>query len=257
MMRARYLLRFDDICPTMNWRVWDAVETALQKYRVRPLLAVIPSNRDPAMKIDPPAHDFWARCREWQSRGWSIGLHGFEHRYVTRNAGVLRTKPQSEFAGLTIDEQMRKLREGLSIFAKAGVQADAWVAPSHSFDYATVTALATLGIRVISDGPWRLPHTDALGIMWVPQQLARFDRRSFGVWTVCLHHNTWTEAGQRRMLDDIERFAPRCTSMDEIVCEFRGRRKSPMDSVTAGWDQLHGRSMMAMSQTLRRFSGRA
>ena len=55
---ARYLLRFDDLCPTMNWGMWDRIEELLVKASIRPIVAVIPDNRDPKMDIgpaDPPS----------------------------------------------------------------------------------------------------------------------------------------------------------------------------------------------------------
>src|SRR5256885_866914 len=42
---ARYLVRFDDLCPTMNWDVWKSVEEVLFRTGIRPLLAVIPDNQ--------------------------------------------------------------------------------------------------------------------------------------------------------------------------------------------------------------------
>ncbi len=46
-MKARYLIRFDDICPTMNWTIWEQVEQVLRTYHVQPILAVVPDNQDP------------------------------------------------------------------------------------------------------------------------------------------------------------------------------------------------------------------
>ncbi len=92
---ARYLIRFDDICPTMNWAVWDSIEEYLIRYRVRPILAVVPDNQDPNLVIDPPRDDFWERVRHWQRMGYSIALHGYQHRYVSSNAGLLLLNHQS------------------------------------------------------------------------------------------------------------------------------------------------------------------
>ncbi|MEM5789386.1 MAG: DUF2334 domain-containing protein, partial [Syntrophobacteraceae bacterium] len=86
---TRYLVRFDDICPTMNWIVWDKIEPMLVQYRVSPILAVIPENRDPKLHVQPPVPAFWDRVRDWQSRGWTIALHGYRHVYVNQNRGLL------------------------------------------------------------------------------------------------------------------------------------------------------------------------
>ena len=37
-MAAEYLVRFDDICPTMPWKIWGQIEAALDQYKVKPLL---------------------------------------------------------------------------------------------------------------------------------------------------------------------------------------------------------------------------
>ncbi len=86
---ARYLLRFDDLCPTMNWKVWSEIETTLTELRFKPVLAVVPDNRDPVLRVDDPKQDFWERVRQWQARGWTIALHGFQHKYTAEHAGIV------------------------------------------------------------------------------------------------------------------------------------------------------------------------
>jgi hypothetical protein len=44
-----------------------------------------------------------------------------------------------------------------------------------------------LGLTTISDGMSLYPHRDSKGALWIPQQLWRFRRAPFGVWTVCIH----------------------------------------------------------------------
>src|SRR6267143_1112909 len=118
---TQYLLRFDDICPTMNWRVWAEIESVLVQRQLKPILAVVPDNHDPGLQVDSPAGDFWDRVRAWQKWGWTIALHGFQHRYVSRNAGLVATRKKSEFAGLPATEQREKLRCGMEIFKRERV----------------------------------------------------------------------------------------------------------------------------------------
>ena len=80
---ARYLIRFDDICSTMNWTVWDAIESQLIRHSIRPILAVVPDNHDPKLIVEVARADFWERVRSWQRAGYAIAMHGYEHRYVT------------------------------------------------------------------------------------------------------------------------------------------------------------------------------
>jgi predicted deacetylase len=231
-MRVRYLVRFDDICPTMNWPVWAEIERLLTRHDVRPLLAVVPDNRDPILCVGPPVDDFWDRVRSWQARGWSIGLHGYQHRSVTRVAGLLGLNAASEFAGLPPREQRRTLELALGVFAREGVRPDAWIAPGHSFDSSTVKLLAQLGLRRISDGFSLQPYVDRQGVTWVPQQLWRFRRMPFGLWTVCLHPNGWTEGHVARFAGDLTRFRPMITDFESVVGQATRRRRGLLDAMT-------------------------
>lgn len=49
MSDSKYLVRFDDLCPTANWDVWEPVEATLLDAGVRPLVAVVPDNQDPKL----------------------------------------------------------------------------------------------------------------------------------------------------------------------------------------------------------------
>lgn len=57
-MGARFIVRFDDFCPTMNWTVWEAIETILDRYGIRPIIAVIPENKDPQLMVAEVNPDF-------------------------------------------------------------------------------------------------------------------------------------------------------------------------------------------------------
>jgi predicted deacetylase len=207
-MAAKYLLRFDDICPTMNWVVWSEVERILLNADIQPILAVIPDNQDPKLMIDSARADFWEQVRKWQSRGWTIGLHGHQHLYTTKNRGVVGTTCKSEFAGVVEEEQERKLNKAMAIFRSEGISPQVWIAPSHSFDLTTIHILRRIGLCVISDGFGVLPHVDTAGMLWIPQQLWRFRWRPFGLWTVCCHHSSWS--------------ADQLKAFDRNVQEYRG-----------------------------------
>ena len=215
-MTAKYIVRFDDLCATMNWSVWERIERILSKNNIQPLLAVVPDNRDPKLMIEATRSDFWDRVRGWQAAGWSIGLHGFEHRYQTRCSGLVGINAYSEFAGLPYAEQHAKLKRALTIFERYGVRADAWVAPAHAFDMSTVNALKDLGVDVISDG-FFARAVKRLGALWVPQQIWQFRPMPFGLWTVCYHHNHFSELEIRRFESDVESFASQIVSLDDVI----------------------------------------
>lgn len=228
-MGSRFLIRFDDICPRMNWTVWNQVERILVDADVRPLLAVVPDNRDPL--LDKAAADprFWEKVRGWQAAGWSIGLHGYQHCYVTASAGIIGRNRYSEFAGLPAAEQEWKLRAGLAIFRGNGVRAEAWVAPAHSFDEVTLDGLRRSGIGVVSDGYALNPFVCQRGLLWIPQQVARFRPFPFGTWTVCHHVNDWTDADIARFARDIARYRASITGLREIRDQFAGRQEAAQD----------------------------
>ncbi|HEV8331071.1 MAG TPA: DUF2334 domain-containing protein [Steroidobacteraceae bacterium] len=224
-MSARYLVRFDDICPTMNWERWSEIEAVLLAADVRPLLAVVPDNQDPALAVAPARADFWDRVRAWQARGWAIGLHGFQHRYVTQEAGILGVNARSEFAGLPLEQQRDKIVSALGLFAQQGVSADAWVAPGHSFDDTTVTVLRENGISVISDGYFVSP-VQIHGMTWIPQQLWRFRALAGGTWTVCYHPNTFSRRQFTAFEHDVHRFRHRLISLDSALARVRKVRRA-------------------------------
>ncbi len=224
MSRAQYLLRFDDLCPTMNWGVWSEIEASLRERALRPILAVVPDNRDPILQVEPAAEDFWERVRSWQGRGWTIALHGYQHRYVTCHPGVVTVRKKSEFAGLPAPEQEEKLAQGMAIFERHGIESHLWVAPSNSFDTTTISLLPKFGLTTICDGNFRFPFVCPRKLFWVPQQLFQFRPAPAGVWTVCYHHNHWSGADLSRFIKDLDEYGGRISSVPDVAQEWAGRR---------------------------------
>lgn len=221
---TRYLLRFDDLCPTMNWRLWADIEAELVKRNLKPILAVVPDNQDPELQVQSAVTDFWARVRDWQARGWTIALHGYQHRYVICHPGIVTTKKKSEFAGVPPAEQEEKLRQGMKIFEQHGIHAPVWIAPSNSFDAATVSLLPKFGITMICDGNFRFPFVCRNNLFWIPHQIFSFRPAPPGVWTVCYHHNQWNSDSLGHFRRDLDRYGPFISSVEEIRREWEGRR---------------------------------
>jgi predicted deacetylase len=221
--KARYLLRFDDICPTMNWRLWAEIETVLLENNVKPILAVIPDNQDPQLMIDEPVPDFWDRVRTWRSRGWTIAMHGYQHKYVNSRKGIMGISPYSEFTGLPSKEQNEKMLKGAEIFRQEGIDPEVFVAPAHSFDKTTLQLLPKHGLRIMSDGFARYPFTTREGLFWIPQQLWKFVTKRSGVWTVCFHHNTWGKKEMEEFGRLLVRYRPAMTSVEEVTNRYANR----------------------------------
>jgi predicted deacetylase len=230
-MRTQYLIRIDDICPAMNWRVWNAVEAILREAGVKPLLAVVPDNCDQQLNAANPDPLFWRKVRAWQQLGWSIGLHGYQHRYESNSAGILGRNRYSEFAGLPEAAQEAKLQKALALFARNDVRADAWIAPAHSFDETTLRLLGRLGVDCVSDGYSLRPYVCPRGLFWVPQQLGRFRSMPFGTWTVCLHINNWKAADLARFRRDVDSYRGRIAGLGEIRAQYERRRRHWSDAL--------------------------
>lgn len=196
---TKVVLRFDDLCPTMNWTVWDAIEGALDRFGVQPIAAIVPDNRDPNLVVGPANRDFWNRARRWQEKGWLIGQHGHTHVYDSKDPGLVPWWRQSEFAGHPPEVQRHRLREGQRALQGQGLDPTVWVAPSHSFDAATLDAVRDLGIRIVSDGVSPRPFVDERGLTWIPAPPWR-PALPGGTWTRCVHPN------QLRSAEELERF---------------------------------------------------
>lgn len=223
-MWARYLVRFDDVCPSMNWDAWNQVEGILVRNGVKPIIAIVPDNRDPHLEAGSPDERFWARAREWQARGWTIGWHGYQHLYDSEDPGLIGINRLSEFAGHTAELQRDRLSAAQAIFQAHGVRPDLWVAPAHSFDQVTVKLLGSFGIRLISDG-FYLRAVCRFGAVWIPQQLWAFRWMPLGLWTVCCHINKWKEKEIEEFEHGLGVFARRLTSVAELriqSCPARG-----------------------------------
>jgi predicted deacetylase len=215
----------------MNWDVWAEVERILIEMKLSPLLAVVPANLDPDLELAPAHPDFWGEVRKWRDWGWTIALHGYRHQSTTREPGVVGINPKSEFAGLDEEEQHSMLQRATKVFREEGVTPDVWVAPWHSFDQATLSVLKQLGIQVISDGLAVWPHRDANALLWIPQQLWRFHWRPFGVWTVCYHHNRWSESDISAFRHDVRKYRERITDVPSVAEKYCNRHGQLSDGL--------------------------
>jgi hypothetical protein len=130
---------------------------------------------------------------------------------------------RSEFAGLSADEQYRKLDKAMEIFRAQGIRPDTWIAPAHSFDEITIQALKRIGLKIISDGFFFWPGMDHNNVIWLPQQLWRFQYCPFGVWTVCLHMNSWTSTELKKFHRDILKYRKQITSASEVLASYPDR----------------------------------
>ncbi|MDB2469171.1 DUF2334 domain-containing protein [Alphaproteobacteria bacterium] len=194
-MFARYLIRLDDANHFFDEKKWLRLEKIFENLNIKPIVAVIPKNKDPELKNNFLKVNFWETVRRWQSKGWSIAMHGFEHQFheIDRRQSIVPLHDRSEFVGLELKQQRKKIKNSLSIFKKNSVFPSVWVAPAHSFDSVTLDALTQeTQIRTISDGLSIFPFKRG-DFLFVPQQTWTIQYRLFGVWTICLHPETMND----------------------------------------------------------------
>lgn len=197
-----YLIRLDDASDHMNTERWDRVERILDENGVKPLVGVIPLNRDPMLLEFAEDPGFWEKARRWQEKGWRIALHGYEHVYSSNCAGINPVHDRSEFAGHPLELQREKIREGVRILKEKGLTPTAFFAPSHTFDENTLEALRLeSGIRTISDTVANDTYCRN-GFTFIPQQAGRVRELPFKVTTICLHPSFTTDPE----FDEIEAF---------------------------------------------------
>lgn len=211
-MGARYIFRLDDVCENMNWDNFVRVQEVFLRHKVKPIIGVIPNNQDASLlKLPKCSFSFWREVRRLQQEyGWSVALHGLTHAYETEDSGMLGVNSRSEFAGLCLQVQDRKIKEGVRIFRENDVRIDAFMAPAHSFDRTTLECLKSNGIRVITDGYAFYPYYE-YGILFVPQLTSRPRNIPLGLWTFCLHTNSMS----RQSIDDLESFV--CANLKNVV----------------------------------------
>ena len=201
----KYLIRLDDACTTMNAANWLRMEVILDRYNVKPMVGVIPNNKDLNQQIDPEDMLFWEKVKGWEKKGWTIALHGCDHCFISNN-GMMGLNPvweRSEFAGVPLEQQKVKIRKGVNILRYHGIEPKYFFAPAHTFDENTLEALRSeSNIRIISDTIATKPyHKD--DFVFIPQIGGHcMEMKMPGVWTFCFHPNTMID----RDFETVERF---------------------------------------------------
>lgn len=193
---VNYLIRLDDACPYMNAMKWQRMEDILDRYSVKPLVGIIPANADPKTMIVPEDLMFWDKVQLWVKKNWEMALHGFDHVCISKG-GMKGMNPfweRSEFAGLPLEQQKRKIDEGLKILREHDIAPKYFFAPSHTFDDNTLKALESESdIRIISDTIALRPYKKD-NFTFIPQITGHCVKMPIsGVYTFCFHPNTMND----------------------------------------------------------------
>ena len=197
------LIRLDDIAENMNWDLMKKSESLFDKYEIKPVLGVIPNNKDKELLSYPKADDFWEKIRSWRDKGWEISMHGFTHVYdkKTNKKDYFNYGGDSEFCGHSLTTQMTRIENGLKKFRDEKIQIKSFFAPNHTYDKNTFAALKNLGINEIIDGYGLMPYTESQ-IKFIPQLFYKVFALPFGIQTTQIHLNYW----KQKEFEDFERF---------------------------------------------------
>jgi len=217
---AQYLLRIDDLCPTVSAQRWRQFQSLIEEFGLQPILAVVPDNQDPELEVSPPDPVFWDSMRTLHAAGAAIGLHGYHHMCVTRGRSLVDLHRISEFAGFPARMQQAWIREGVRILRGHGLDPNIWIAPRHGFDANTLAALREEGILLLSDGFARAPFLHS-GFTWIPQQLWGTVEKDRGLWTICVHPNTARDAEIAALRSFLAVHAAQFTSVDRVLSQIQ------------------------------------
>lgn len=225
---AQYLLRFDDLCPTVSRTRWQRFLPLLEEFGIRPILAVVPDNLDKQLELSPPDPEFWTRMRAMEAAGAAIAVHGIHHNCASRGKSLMPLHRHTEFAGVAEETQRRWIHVGLKILRGHGLNPRIWVAPRHGLDCGTLRALRMEGISLISEGLARAPFLRG-GLTWLPQQLWAPVEKQKGLWTICVHSNTAASSLVDQLRAFLGQHAAQFTSVDRVLAEFPPTRLNPIE----------------------------
>ena len=188
------LIRIDDIAANMNWNYMDKCEKIFDDLKIKPLLGVIPNNKDPELLRYQLNEKFWDRVRDWKNKGWEISMHGLSHLYAikTNKKDYFNYGGDSEFYGLDFDIQKNKIKLGIEKFKNEKIKVRSFFAPNHTYDLNTLRALRESGIKIIVDGYGLFPYSEH-DLFFVPQLFYKEIFLPFGIQSTQIHLNYWSD----------------------------------------------------------------
>ena len=209
------LIRFDDVAPNMNWTMMEKCEVLLNKFNIKPVLGVIPNNQDNELMNYPIKNDFWNIVKNWQTKNWSIAMHGYTHLYDadTFKKDYFGYGGRSEFFGHSYEEQIFKIKKGLKLFRDNNIEITTFFAPNHTYDLNTFKALKECGIFQVIDG-YGLSTFTFNEIKFVPQLFYNLYMLPYGIQSTQIHLNSWTENDFHVFEKFIEKYHKKVINLD-------------------------------------------
>ena len=189
------LIRIDDVCENMDWKLIKKLEALFDEHSIKPVLGVIPNNKDKEFLAFSRNDNFWDQVRKWQDKGWEIVQHGYTHIYdklCRKKSDYFNYGGGSEFFGHSLDTQQTRIKKGLEKFKKEQIKIRAFFAPNQTYDENTFIALKNNGINEIIDGYGLMPYSEK-NIKFIPQLFEKVVLLPFGIQSTKLHLHTWKE----------------------------------------------------------------
>ena len=212
------LVRMDDITETMNWVLMDKCEKLFDKFNVKPLLGIIPINKDPELLKFPKNDKFWERVESWKNKGWEITMHGCNHLYTQKSdkKDIFNYGGDSEFYGLDYSTQLNKIKIGLKEFKKREIKVRSFFAPNHIYDSNTLKALKESNIKIIIDGYGLFPYYKN-EILFIPQLFHKEIFLPFGIQSTQMHINEWNDKTYKNFEVFVEKNYSKSLSLNDII----------------------------------------
>ncbi|MGI6377812.1 MAG: DUF2334 domain-containing protein [Bacilli bacterium] len=248
-------IRFDDICPTMDWKQFERAKELMDKYKLKPLIGVIPDNEDDDQKINNPKDDFWKFLKQLEDFGWTIALHGYKHVYDQKKAKTIMCGyKHSEFAGNSFDNQNNKILQGKRILQENNIFTNVFFAPAHSYDKTTLRALKENGFVYNCDGGSPFPYRQQ-GIICIPCKNGGVPRKvKNGINSIVCHPSEWRKPEKEAEYFKLEAF---CEKYHNRIVPFKDilNVKPRLFVIQKILEKLHllfGSAKNKVSQILRR-----
>ena len=213
------LIRIDDVCENMNWDLMSKLESLFDNHSIKPVLGVIPNNRDEDFLSFPRNDNFWDQVRKWQDKGWEIVQHGDTHIYdrlCSKKSDYFEYGGGSEFFGHPLDVQEKRIKNGLEKFKREKINIRSFFAPNQTYDENTFIALKNCGINEVIDGYGLMPYTEK-NVKFIPQLFEKVVLLPFGIQSTKLHLHVWDENDYKKFENFIKINSKKIITYDQAL----------------------------------------
>ncbi len=197
-----YIIRLDDASSRMDVKKWNKIEKILDKYNIKPIVGIIANNLDSDLQKYEEDKNFVDTIKNWNKKKWYIAMHGYNHIFCSNESGINPINNKSEFAGLSLEEQRKKIKNAYNFFKQINIIPTIFFAPAHTFDLNTIEALRLeTNIRIISDTIANDIYFKD-GFYFIPQQSGKVRKLPLKLVTFCYHPNVMKD----KDFEELEKF---------------------------------------------------